>query len=323
MFIVASFSIVGGLKTSMDRLEGNFSADHYLITHPGDTGLEAFNPSAVMSHLTECAYGFFVDVTLNTTDTHASAFYLVDDSKLFPSVNEPLGNLVYVPDNYDFGRLTLTSRVGESHVNVTGVLNAKEFPRDWLLGSREVVDLLSGQAGMANFAVTGALSDGQRAHLESDGFSVQSMTGIIDFLTQSATQIQDDMMLVLLPSSFVIAVLSYGFTGSETADRRHDIGILKTIGAGRTRILRLLLANAFLLSLWGGILGLAFGIVLSYAISTAASAVFSSVFLMSVDPFLLVLALAATVAAGVVGASVPSLRMTRSSPIEDLREVAR
>ena len=35
MFIVASFSVAGGLRTSMDKLKDSFSEDTYLVTMPG------------------------------------------------------------------------------------------------------------------------------------------------------------------------------------------------------------------------------------------------------------------------------------------------
>ncbi len=195
-----------------------------------------------------------------------------------------------------------------------------EFMDEWLLGSPGLLANLTGEPTMVNFAIAESLTQGQRGDLASMGFSVQAMTGIIDFLGQSMDQIQDDVLLVLVPSSFVVAVLSYGFIGAEVADRRHDIGILKTIGARRSRILKMLLANALLISLWGGVLGLAFGIVLSYGISTAASSLFTSVFLMSIEPIVLALAFLSTIAAGMVGALLPTLRMTMSSPVRDLRE---
>jgi hypothetical protein len=321
MFIVASFSIVGGLKASMERLEGNFSSEYYLVTLPSRSGPDFFEPSEITSVLDRCAYGSFVDVTVDMNGS-AAVFYMVDVGKLFPTVAIPVGKEVYVQSG-SLGWFNLTSSVATQQVGVVGILAYREFPDDWILGSRELVDSLSGSPGLANFAIADSISKDQREHLVAEGFSVQGMTGIIDFLGQSVEQLQDDIVLILLPSAFVIAVLSYGFIGSETADRRHDIGILKTIGAGRTRILSYLFANASLISLWGGIVGVALGIILSYALSTAVSTVFTSVFIMKVDPSLLGLALIVTVSAAAVGALVPALRMTMSPPVRDLREGAR
>jgi hypothetical protein len=49
---------------------------------------------------------------------------------------------------------------------------------------------------------------------------------------------------------------------------------------------------------------------------------FTSVFVIKASESLLILSFIVTVGAGVAGALVPSLRMTLSSPVEDLKEVA-
>jgi len=324
MFIVASFSIVGGLKASMERLEGNFESELFLVTRPGDSGPTLFDPSALISVIPDCAYGSFAEVMINATPASATVFF-VDDER--GHILQPLpvlkGNEVREPLGVSYpGFITMTSDASSEQVRVTSSFSLPQFPDAWLLGSASLLANLTGEEGRANFAVAGAISDEQRGHLASEGFKVQTMTGILDFLGQSVEQIQDDIVLVLLPSAFVIAVLSYGFIGSETADKRHDIGILKTIGAGRRRILSYLLSDALLLSLWGGALGVAFGIILSYALSTAASTVFVSVFTMKVDILVLGLAYLATLTAGLAGALIPSLRMTVSPPVRDLREAS-
>ncbi len=321
MFIVASFSVVGGLKASMDRLESNFSSNYYLVTR--SDGLAPFDPADITSILDKAAYGYFVDVTLDVAPGSAAAFCLQGDISLFPSVAQPSWAEVYVPSGVPFGPFTLDGPAGTMQVKAVGLLVTDLFPTDWILGSRELVDTLSGESGKANFAITDSLTADNRAHLASDGFSVQSTTGIIDFLGQSIDQIQDDVALVLLPSTFVVAMLSYGFIGAETADKRHEIGVLKTIGLGRRKILSYLLSNAFLVSLWGGLLGLALGILVSYGLSTAASALFTTAFIMRVDPSLLLLALIATVVASLAGSLVPAMRMTLTRPVQDLKEAPR
>jgi len=216
--------------------------------------------------------------------------------------------------------------VGEEAVNATvlGKYSSAMFPNDWLLCSRTMMsELLGGAEPPYNFAVAKKLDSADIEHLESAGFSVQPTVAIMGFLESSMDEIEDDAAWVLLPSAFVIAVLAYSFIGAETADRRHDIGIIKTLGAGRRRIFGYLLMNAFVISAYGGVFGVALGVVLSYALSTAASAVVSSVFVIETSEMLLVSAFLVTLAAGVVGAVLPALRMTLTSPVQDLRVVTR
>ncbi|MCX6658663.1 MAG: ABC transporter permease [Euryarchaeota archaeon] len=211
---------------------------------------------------------------------------------------------------------------GVVNANVSGFFSSSIFPSNWMLGSLGLLGNLTEQPGEFNFIILKDPSSSANAYLQSRGFSFQPMIGIIEFLDSGVQEIERDANWALIPSVFVIAVLAYSFLGTETVDRRHDIGIIKTVGAGKWRMLSYLLTSALIISAWGGLLGLALGIVLSYGVSTVASSMFTSVFVIKASGSLLLLSFIVTVGAGVAGAFVPSLKMTMSSPVEDLKEVA-
>jgi ABC-type antimicrobial peptide transport system permease subunit len=250
---------------------------------------------------------------------NATVFTIVDSSHILPESLSASGTEVLTGVDLV---LPLNVTLGSTPVTVIGKYSSALFPSDWVLGSQQLLQILTGKSDAEfNFAVSKGLTAGDIATLRANGFSVQPMTGIIPFLDSGVGEIEDDATWVLLPSSFVIAILAYAFTGSETADRRHDIGIVKTIGAGRRRVMSYLLANALLISAWGGLLGLALGIILSYGVSTLASSMFTSVFVIKASASLLALSYLATVGAGVAGAAIPAAKMTLSSPVSDLKEV--
>jgi len=321
MFIVASFSIVNGLETSMDRLSATFESDYFLITKPGDAGMSYFEEDELSEVREQLALGVVTSVLILPYDELVTVFSVVDTYGILPAPIDHSTDVVLKSQlGYSLGDITL---VGESTLNLTlnGTYSSTVFPSDWLLTSQNVTWALTTQAGTYNYAISESLDDAELASLEEMGFSAQSMVGIVEFLESGVDEIRSDMSWVLLPSAFVIAVLAYSFIGAEVSDRRHEIGILKTLGAGRFRVMSYLLGDALVISAWGGVLGIALGIVLSYAISTSASAVFTSVFVMRVDETLVVLAFIATVFAGVLGALLPAMKMTLSSPVEDLKEV--
>ncbi|MGQ9587552.1 MAG: FtsX-like permease family protein [Thermoplasmata archaeon] len=318
MFIVASFSVVNGLRTSMDTLKDNFVPEYSLVTLPGESGPELFSNAMLSSVSAKTAFGLFVNVVAYPSMQEVTVFAVDDPHDVLPESIAAFGNDVLVGQDLQLsGHIVL----GQTNVTVVGKFSSSLFSSDWILGSVDLLDGLTGRVGMCNFAIVKGLSELESGELRSDGFSVQAALGIVDFLDSSVREVESDASWALLPSAFVIAVLAYSFMGSETADRRHDIGILKTVGAGRWRILSYLLVNAAAISAWGGLLGLGLGIVLSYAVSTAASAMFTSVFVMRASEMLLLSSFAATVGAGVMGAVLPSIRMTLSSPVKDLREV--
>lgn len=323
MFIVASFSIAGGLETSMDALTDSFSSEYSLVTMPGVSGLEFFDQSRLSSIGDKAAFGMLCEATLSQGGSTVIVFSVQDPSRVLPESIQAEGNDVLEGRQLSLsGNITLISD-GSADVVVAGRFSSSIFSPGWVLASPEVLSVLTAQPlDRASFAITKGLSSDDGSALAASGFSVQPMMGIVEFLESGVKEIRAAATFALVPSAFVIAVLAYSFMGSEISDRRHEIGVIKTIGAGRRRILGYLCAHSLVICVWGGLLGLALGIVLSYAFSTAASSMFTSVFAIEIEEALLVVSFLVTIGAGTLGALVPAVRMTLSSPVKDLREVA-
>ena len=321
MFIVASFSVVGGLGNSMNALESSFEADHFLVTKPGPGGLEFFSIQTVSGALGPSAYGLITTATVAPYGLSVTVFALDQHGLLLleaASIDE--GLMLTGPDLHLFGPVSLTG-VGTVNADIIGEFESPFFPSDWLVADMSLLESLTGSDGLVNFAIGDDINPSEENTLTEQGFVIQPMTGIIAFLDSGVREVEQDVTWALLPSAFVIAVLAYSFIGTETADRRHEIGVVKTMGAGRRRVLGYLLSNALMICAWGGLLGVGLGIVLSYGMSTVASSLFSSVFIVKASELLLAEAYLVTVAAGLVGALIPAVRMTVSSPVEDLKEV--
>ena len=323
MFIIASFSIAGGLETSMDKLTSNFSTDRYLVTLPGDDDLEFIPSSAFEPFFYKTATGTAVEAFVMPFNETVTVFSIYDRFGVLPErFYVYSANLLIGPAVSMSGEITLVTN-NTVVANIGGRYSSSFFPPSWILGQEELINSLTGRSSDTyNFAVIRGLNATEIAGLEAQGFSVQPLIGIIDFLQSGVREIKNDAVWVLIPSAFVIAVLAYSFIGAETADRRHDIGIVKTLGAGRKRVLGYLMVNALVISAWGGFLGVALGVVLSYALSTAASAMFTSVFLIETSEILLIVSFLATIGAGVLGALIPAVKMTLTSPVQDLKEAA-
>lgn len=323
MFIVASFSVANGLGSSMDRLSATFESDYQLITKSGPEGIAFFGEQEIAEFRELLAVGVVTNVRILPYDESVMVFSVTDTYSVLPiPLGQSTDTVLKSGLGYSYGAITLVG-VTTLELDLNGTYSSTIFPSDWLLTSQNVTWALTTETGRYNYAIAGLLDSSDVAMLVERGFSVQSMVGIIEFLESGVDEIRSDMLWVLLPSAFVIAVLAYSFVGAEVSDRRHEIGILKTLGAGRLRVLSYLLGDAVIISSWGGLLGVAFGVVLSYAISTFASTVFTSVFVMRVDEFLVAVAFLATVVAGVLGALLPASKMTISAPVEDLKEVGR
>jgi ABC-type antimicrobial peptide transport system permease subunit len=304
----------------MDALSDNFSSEYSLITLPSEEGMAMFEQADLVELSSKSSYG--IAVAAFTGADEAIVFSVSDPGHVLPETLNVTGSEVRVGTASALsGDLTLVDETSQE-VEVVGRYSSSIFSDEWILGSPELLMSLTDQAeGTCNYAIVKDLSPDQRSSLEREGFSVQPLISIVDFLDSSIDELEADMYWILLPSAFVIAVLAYSFISSEVSDRRHDIGIIKTIGAGRRRVFGYLVAESALMCAYGGVLGLALGIVMSYAVSTFASHIFTSVFVIEMDEPLLLISYAVTVGAGVLGALIPAVRMTLSSPVKDLREV--
>jgi hypothetical protein len=323
MFIVASFSVAGGLRTSMDKLKDSFSEDTYLVTMPGQSGPEFFDQMPVNEIAQSSSPGILIDATLEPYGTLVTVFAVSESQRTLSEHLETNGPYVLAGESFLFAGNAILRDQAAADVNISGRFSSTIFPSDWLLCSVETLQTITGQSGKFNFVIINAVSIDQRRLIEDLGFYVQPLTGIVEFLDTGVRELESDAFWVLIPSSFVIAVLAYAFIGSETVDRRHDIGIMKTIGAGRWRVLSYLMTNALIISAWGGLVGVALGIVLSYGVSTVASSLFTSVFVVKASESLLLVSFASTLGASLVGALGPALKMTLTSPVDDLKEATR
>lgn len=324
MFIVASFSVAAGLQSSMDTLMDNFSSEHYLITRQSSDGPALFGTEDILSIADEAAFGLFTRAVANPDGVSITAFSIVDDSGVLDETLSTTGYDVLIGPDLRLTGTIIIEAEHEASATVTGGYSSSMFPSDWLLCSEELMRTLLGAGGSeVNYAIISSPSQEQMTTLEDEGFVVQPMIAILEFLDSGVQELRRDTLLVLLPSSFVVGVLVYSFLGSEVSDRRREIGILKTIGAGRRRLFSYLITNALLITAWGAALGLALGIILSYGIATTASHIFPSVFVIEIEETLLVTAFGVTIVAGLVGTMIPAIRSTFTSPVEDLKEVRR
>lgn len=307
----------------MDTLKNNFSESTYLATKVGSSGPEFFDEISVHEFTQESSLGILAEAVLEPYGADVTVFALSQSTNSLPENLEVLGNHALRGVSFPYDGNASLQGPATVDISVNGVYQSTIFPSDWLLCSVETIQTLTGHAGMFNFIIIKDITANQRDSLDGLGFSVQPMIGMVGFLDSGVREIESDAFWVLIPSTFVIAVLAYAFIGSEAIDKRHDIGIMKTIGAGRWHVLSYLLMSALAISAWGGLVGVALGIVMSYGVSTVASSMFTSVFVVKASEPLLILSFASTVGASLVGALGPAVKMTLTSPVDDLKEASR
>ena len=148
---------------------------------------------------------------------------------------------------------------------------------------------------------------------QEDDFSVHDMKQIAE------TQVQTTNILTALLGAVAGVSLLVGGIGImnimlvSVTERTREIGIRLAIGAQESQVLMQFLVEAVVLSLFGGLVGIALGLGLAGLASTMMKIPFV------VDPTIVVVAFAFSAAVGVVFGFFPARRAARLNPIEALR----
>jgi putative ABC transport system permease protein len=146
-----------------------------------------------------------------------------------------------------------------------------------------------------------------------------------DFTVTPQQQMIDSLGSVLGVLTFAVAALGsisllVGAVGIFTImtiavrERTGEIGLLRALGAGRNQVLALFLAEAVVLSLLGGLAGLAAGAGIGALLGATVRQL-----PVSYSPFFISLALGLSVLIGLVAGILPALNAARLDPVEALR----
>ena len=150
-----------------------------------------------------------------------------------------------------------------------------------------------------------------------DAYNVQGPAGF-EQLVKEPLQIFNYLIYTVALIALVVGSLSIINTMSmSVSERTREIGIRKAIGATRAAIMRQFIAEAALIGLLGGLLGLALGAASVFGANGSALYGTSELFLLT--PRLALGSVAFSLVLGVVAGLYPAWHASRLSPVEALR----
>lgn len=148
---------------------------------------------------------------------------------------------------------------------------------------------------------------------EEDDFSVRDMRQLVQTMTATTTILTGLLGAVAAVSLVVGGIGIMNIMLVSVTERTREIGIRLAIGALERQVLTQFLVEAVVLSLFGGISGIALGLGVAYAVSGLMSLPFT------VDPTIVALAFGVSALIGIAFGYFPARRAARLDPIEALR----
>jgi putative ABC transport system permease protein len=152
----------------------------------------------------------------------------------------------------------------------------------------------------------------------NDDFDVRNFSDAIKMIT-SITDILRIFLGLMAGISLVVGGIGImNIMLVTVSERTREIGLRKAIGATSKKIRNQFLTEAVILTLTGGIIGIALGVLISYLIAVVARfAGYDWSFIIS--PFSIILAVSVSVLTGIIFGIYPALKASKLDPIEALR----
>ncbi|MEX0900301.1 MAG: ABC transporter permease [Gammaproteobacteria bacterium] len=205
----------------------------------------------------------------------------------------------------------------------------------WPLGPDEAQQIGAHYTGVVARLKDGRTLDGAHAELNTiaerldDEYPAQSMGWrvLTESLAESMLGRAGERLYLLLGGVVLVLLITCANVASltlvRTAGRVHEFAIRRTQGASNASIARQLFIEGAMLALAGGAIGAALAASALPLIRAAAPAGMPRIEQIVLDPAVLVIALAVSLAAGVLAAAVPAMLASRRAVALDLRDGGR
>jgi putative ABC transport system permease protein len=150
-------------------------------------------------------------------------------------------------------------------------------------------------------------------HRNAEDFTVTIPAALLAQQQKTQTIFTYVMVAIAAISLLVGGIGIMNIVLATVMERTREIGIRRATGARRSDIMRQFLSESVLISVGGGIVGIGFGLTLSWLIARTAE------WKTIVTPASVIIAFSVSVAVGVVFGIYPAMKASRIDPIEALR----
>jgi len=153
----------------------------------------------------------------------------------------------------------------------------------------------------------------QSRHRAESVYSVENLTELLTMADRIATGLTWVLLLIAMVVLLVSGIGIMNIMLATVTSRIREIGIRKAIGATNREIRFQFLAEAILISLIGGSIGIVIGLALPFSVR------FLTEYRIPVSGFSAVIAIVVSSLVGIIFGTVPATRAAQLDPVESLR----
>jgi hypothetical protein len=284
MYLTGTIGMVEGLNAGTTQLSSRVKQGPLLVYK--NSLNESFIPFSTTNELSgEFTPYRIVEVQVSANSTSILKTYALSSDNLTEQLGETSQNVFLGKGIIDFANnlnislniddnLTLEAHEGStnSSFNATYITLALEsllFPNDWIIASEEtILTLKSPLEGGYSFLVVPQNNTADLQYLKSKGYDTVQTASFLTFFERGIFQIEEDLWGIIATSALVITILVYSIMSIEVQYKIEDIRILRYLGGSRKLVMAVFILKAFFISLLGGVLGVAMGVVAMNAITS-------------------------------------------------------
>jgi len=170
-------------------------------------------------------------------------------------------------------------------------------------------------------AIEKALRKERNVKEGEEDFTVQTSRQTMERLNKMLSMIN---IVLIAIGAISLVVASVGIANTmytAVAERTHEIGVMKAVGATRSKIALFFLIESGILGLLGGVLGLSFGLSISLLAERIIVASGITIFKAYINPWFLLGTLAFSFIFGMLSGFMPAMQASKLNPIEALRRL--
>lgn len=246
--------------------------------------------------------------------------YLIAD-KIFPKAYEP--NQKININGIDLQIVGFYDVVGnpqdDAQIYITNDYFKKLFPNQTAGYNWVIAEVDTSKIDTVVSAVENSLRQSRDMKKGKEDFFVQSFEDLLATFTNVLKGVAGFIILIALISVLVSAINTSNTMITSVLERRKEIGVMKSVGARNSEVLKIFIFESGFLGFVAGILGVLLGYIISQSISTVINSTGWS-FLAPAYPISLFLGciLFATLTGAISGLA-PAINASKVSPVQALR----